>query len=370
MNDKILLVDDDLGTIQLLGRILSGLGQLRFATSGQQALRLASESAPDLILLDAEMPGMSGFQVCAALKAEPSLADVPVIFVTSHNEATFEVTGFELGAADFIVKPVSAPLVLARVKTQLRLKRLGDELRHIATTDVLTGVANRRCFEESLEREFRRARRAGEPLALLMIDVDHFKPFNDLYGHPAGDVCLRSVAQGLVAATLRPADLVARYGGEEFAVLLPKTPRAGARHVAQGVLDAVEALGIVHGASLTAPHITVSVGVACYDEDSACWAPGSSESGPSDDMRARCAPIDLVRAADKALYGAKHAGRAQARLLDIADVDRPQRARDIARSPSRSRATACAELTNIWAAAGPYGEAIGTTDFPFDRTRP
>jgi diguanylate cyclase (GGDEF)-like protein len=337
MNDNILVVDDDPGTIQLLGRMLSDLGNLRFATSGEDALRLARESAPDLILLDAEMPGMSGFQVCKALKAEPTLADVPVIFVTSHSDPAFEVSGFDLGAADFIAKPVSAPLVLARVKTQLRVKRMADELRRIATIDALTGVANRRRFDESLEREWHRARRSGAPLALLMIDVDHFKPFNDLYGHPAGDACLRSVAQALAGAGLRPADLVARYGGEEFVMLLAHTPRGGAEHVARGALGAVEALGIAHEASLTAPHVTVSVGVACYDDASACWMPLSDDSRFVDDPRTRCSPIELVQAADKALYCAKHAGRAQARLLDIADVDTPERARDIAPS-SASRA--------------------------------
>src|SRR5450631_2127981 len=179
MTDNILLVDDDPGTIQLLGHILSGTGTVRFATSGEDALRLARELVPDLMLLDAEMPGMSGFQVMAALKADPALADVPVIFVTSHCEAAFEVAGFEMGAADFIAKPVSAPLVLARVKTQLRVKRLSDELRRVAITDALTGVANRRRFDDALEREWSRARRCGEALALLMIDIDHFKRFND-----------------------------------------------------------------------------------------------------------------------------------------------------------------------------------------------
>ena len=330
MNDSILLVDDDPDTIHLLGRMLADVGQLRFATSGQDALRLARESAPDLILLDAEMPGMSGFQVCKALKAEPALVDVPVIFVTSHSEPEFEVAGFELGAADFIAKPVSAPLVLARVKTQLRIKRMADELRWIATVDVLTGLANRRSFDESLEREWYRGRRSADPLALLMIDVDHFKRFNARYGRAAGDACLRFVAQALVGIGLRTADLVARYGGGEFAVLLPQTSRSGAEQVARSVLDAVAALGLAHDASLTSLQVTVSVGVACYDEDSACWVPPSAASRFADDLRDLSSPIDLLRSATMALQCAKQAGRAQAKLLDIADVDTPQLARDIA----------------------------------------
>jgi len=330
MNDSILLVDDDPSAIQLLGRMLADVGNLRFATSGKDALQLAHESAPDLVLLDAEMPGMSGFQILEEFKADPALADVPVIFVTSHSEPAFELTGFELGAADFIAKPVSAPLVVARVKTQLRVKRIADELRRIATIDALTGVANRRGFDEALEHEWRRARRAGDPLALLMIDVDHFKSFNDRYGHPAGDVCLRAVAQALVSTSQRPADLVARYGGEEFVVLLPQTPRLGAEHVAHSILDAVEALAIRHDASSAAPHVTVSVGVTCYDDASECWVAPPADSRAAD-LNARCSALDLVRAADKALYHAKRSGRAQAMMLDICDVDAPQMACDARR---------------------------------------
>ena len=333
MTDSILLVDDDPASIQLLGRMLANVGQLRFATNGEDALRLAHEVAPDLVLLDAEMPGMSGFQILEELKADPVLGNVPVIFVTSHSEPAFELAGFELGAADFIAKPVSAPLVVARVKTQLRVKRIADELPRIATIDVLTGVVNRRGFDEALAHEWRRAQRAGDPLALLMIDVDHFKAFNDRYGHPAGDVCLRAVAQALVGASLRPADLVARYGGEEFVVLLPQTPRDGAEHVACGVLDAVEALTIRHEASSAACHVTVSAGIACYDEASECWAAPPADSR-SADLGACCSALDLVRAADKALYHAKRSGRAQAMLLDICDVGAPRVAR-----PRRPRAT-------------------------------
>jgi diguanylate cyclase (GGDEF)-like protein len=332
MNDDILLVDDDAGSIQLMGRILSSVATLRFATNGDDALRLARHAAPDLMLLDTEMPGMNGFQTCQALKADPALADVPIIFVTSHTEPAFEISGFELGAADFIAKPVSPPLLLARVKTQLRVKHLADELRRLATIDVLTEVANRRRFDEALQAEWQRGVRTSDPLSLLMIDIDHFKLFNDGYGHLAGDDVLRSVAQALVGTTLRPADLVARYGGEEFAVLLPRTARDGAEHVAQCVLGAIEALGIAHEGSSTARHLTVSVGIGCYDQDSVFG--GTRESEPkyhsTEDARARCSPLDLVDAADKALYSAKHAGRAQARLLDIAHLDSPHLARAIA----------------------------------------
>jgi len=310
VNTSILLVDDDPGAIQLMGRILADVGRLRFATNGKDALRLARDAAPDLILLDAEMPGMSGFELLKMLQAESFLADVPVIFITSHNEAGFEVSALEMGAADFIAKPLKSSRVLARVRTQLRVKRMADELRRTATTDALTGIANRRQFDESLEREWLRARRAGEPVSLLMIDVDHFKLYNDLYGHPKGDDCLQHVTQALLSACKRPADLVARYGGEEFVMLLPQTPRLGAKHVAGQVLDAVAAHGIFHENSQTTHYVSVSVGIACFDDASSCWPSGSRAPRAS----------DLVHAADKALYSAKQAGRGQAKMRDIADA--------------------------------------------------
>src|ERR1700674_2966131 len=272
---SILLVDDDPGAIQLMGRILASVGKLRFATNGHDALRLARESAPDLILLDAEMPGMNGFELLRMLKAESSLAEVPVIFITSHNEAGFEVSALDMGAADFIAKPLRSSRVLARVRAQLRVKHMADELRRTATTDALTGVANRRQFDELLGREWLRAQRCGDPVSLLMIDVDHFKLYNDLYGHPKGDLCLRHVAQALLSACKRPADLVARYGGEEFMILLPQTPRHGAQRMAQRVLDAVATFGIFHEDSQTTHYVSVSVGIACFDDASVCRTYGS-----------------------------------------------------------------------------------------------
>ncbi len=322
MNDSILLVDDDPGVIQLLGRILANVGDLRFATNGEDALRLAHESPPDLILLDAEMQGMSGYRVLDALKARPEMADVPVIFVTGHAEPAFEVSAFEAGAADFIAKPVRAALILARVSTQLRLKRMADQLRLAAATDGLTGLANRRKFDSTLEQEWQRSLRGADPLSMLLIDVDHFKLYNDRYGHPKGDQALRAVARALVNSVRRAGDLVARCGGEEFGMLLPQTARAGALNVAQRVLKAVKALEIPHGGSPTGRLLSVSIGVASYDEGSACWV-----TNPADvryvgaERQLHCSAPDLVVAADQALYSAKRAGRAQFALREIVGSD-------------------------------------------------
>ena len=292
---SLLLVDDDPASVQVLARMLNGLGELRFALSGEDALRLARESPPDLVLIDAEMPGLSGLEVCAALHADARLADVPVIIITGHTDVAVEVAGFAAGASDFIRKPPVAEVVAARVRTQLRLKALGDALRASALTDGLTGLANRRRFDQDLRVECERARRSHESLALLLVDVDHFKRYNDRYGHVSGDACLRRIAAAIRACTRRPADLAARYGGEEFAVLLPQTDAAGARAMAQRIVDAVTALAEPHADGCEGL-VSVSVGWATTrpDQDAAVI----NSRGES-----------LVQAADHLLYAAKAAGR-------------------------------------------------------------
>jgi diguanylate cyclase (GGDEF)-like protein len=323
---RLLLVDDDPSAIRALSRILSAYPDQRFATSGEVALRLASEAVPDLILLDAEMPGMSGFQFFEAVKALPATANVPVIFVTSHTDTAFEVAGLEMGAADFISKPVSAPLLLARVKAQLRVKSMADDVRLRSTIDGVTGVHNRRAFDDALLYEWLHARRAGNPISLIILDIDHFKLYNDLYGHPAGDACLRTVAQALAADAQRPTDLLARYGGEEFALLLPLTSRRGAEHLARRLVRTIARLELPHDASPTAPHLTVSAGASYCDDASVSWVRRADSKDVGSDCAVRASADELVSAADKALYAAKHAGRAQAMLLDIADVNDPSRA--------------------------------------------
>lgn len=311
--------------IRVLARMLGNVGDLRFALSGNDALRLARESVPDLILLDAELPDQSGFAICAELKQDPQFRDVPIIFVTSHRAQSDELDGFAAGAADFIAKPVSEPLLRARVATQLRVRELTTELRRLSTTDALTRVANRHVFDQILVAECSRASR-GTPLAVLMVDVDHFKGYNDGYGHPAGDLCLQSVAKSLTTACSRAGDVVARVGGEEFAIVLPSTTLDGAVTVAARAGRLIRELGILHAHSGTAPVVTVSIGVAGYTARVVAPTGKTLDERASAGAEFPCtyAGDALRRAADQALYAAKHAGRDQVWMTDLsAEVPGP-----------------------------------------------
>lgn len=295
MNGRILVVDDAMENIRILHAALQDEHEVLFAMDGPRALELARNQHPDLILLDAVMPGMDGYALCAELLASPDTADIPVIFVTALTSPEDETRALGAGAADFISKPVNAAVVRARVRTQLTVKRQRDALRALILQDALTGAANRRAFDERLAAEWRRCGRNQLPVALVLVDIDHFKLYNDHYGHQAGDNTLIQVAGAMRRAAARAQDLVARYGGEEFAILLPQLDARGATGVAKRLMAELEQMAIPHAASPTAPRLTVSMGIACM-------TPGEHSI-----------PADLIQVADALLYKAKDEGRNQYR---------------------------------------------------------
>lgn len=292
---RVLIVDDEPANIQVLAEALPGF-ELNFATSAPRALELALEQAPDLILLDVLMPGMDGFDCLRWLKAEPRTQHIPVIFVTAMTELEDEERGFALGAVDYIIKPISPAIVRARVRTHIELKRQRDLLEEHAALDGLTGIANRRRFDQELSRSWHAAQRNGVPLTLMLIDVDQFKRYNDYYGHSPGDECLRRVAGALHGTFSRGEDLAARYGGEEFALLLAGS--SGALQV-QRALDAVHALQIPHARSDSSLFVSVSIGAV-----TTIATPGASADA-------------ALTLADGLLYAAKHGGRDRGEVHDL-----------------------------------------------------
>lgn len=298
---RILVVDDSPMSVRLMASFLRDLGQVHFATSGERALDAAIEVQPHIVLLDVEMPGMDGYEVCRRFKALPALRDIPIIFVTAHNDVEHELRGLEAGAVDFIPKPINEPIVRARVRTHLTLKHQTDLLRELAAHDGLTGAFNRRSFDERIVQEVRRHHRQGGWLALAMIDIDCFKAYNDHYGHQQGDDCLRLVAQALTRAARRPGDMLARYGGEEFALILPRTEPDGLVCFGEMLCESVRGLQIPHAASSAGGNVSISVGLAVTD------------ARLTDAAR-------LIGAADRALYRAKAAGRDGAVLIHADEV--------------------------------------------------
>ncbi|MGB1580556.1 MAG: diguanylate cyclase domain-containing protein [Nevskiales bacterium] len=290
---KLLIVDDQPVNIQALYQIFKDEHEVFMATNGEQALAEARGKQPDLILLDIVMPGMDGLQVCKALKSDPATQSIPVIFVTSQDDPNDEARGLACGAVDFISKPISPPVVQARAHTHLLLKQQSDLLRKMAYIDGLTGVANRRKFNEQIEIDWRAAQRAHSSLGAIILDIDHFKLYNDHYGHQAGDACIAAIAQALHAQLGRPRDLLARYGGEEFACLLPDTEPEGVKRKAEEFLNAVRELKLPHAVSPTADRVTISLGVAAMIPQTE----GASH--------------ELLKLADDRLYEAKEAGRNQ-----------------------------------------------------------
>lgn len=290
---KLLVVDDQPINIRIINELFRADCDLHMATHGEQAIAVSKTLQPDLILLDIMMDGMDGLEVCRRLKLDPATADIPVIFITAKREEDDEALGLELGAVDYISKPLNSAIVRARVKTHLTLKLQNDYLKGLASLDGLTGIPNRRAFDVRLAQAWSQACREGGTLSLMMIDIDYFKRYNDHLGHVQGDECLRQVAKAIAQSVNRPYDMAARFGGEEFACVLPETTLQGALILAEKIQARIRQLANAHPGSEVSEWVSLSIGVASLQ--------------PSIDRE----PSELIALADQQLYQAKHNGRNQ-----------------------------------------------------------
>ena len=301
--ERILVVDDHPDNVEIINARLSSRGfQIETATNGEEALERVRENPPHLILLDVMMPLMDGYEVSRRIKNDEALPYIPIILVTARDSTQDKVEGLDAGADDYLTKPVNFPELEARVRSMLRIKRLQDELdeknreleqvnkrlRKLSITDGLTELFNHRHVHELLHEEFERSKRSGEPMAVVMMDLDKFKAVNDTYGHPTGDVILYETAQ-ILKDTAREIDMVGRYGGEEFICILPGTDEEAAAQFAERVRHAVEEH--VYRDEQHEVRMTTSGGVASY---------------PSAQVEE---PDLLIKHADEALYTAKESGR-------------------------------------------------------------
>jgi diguanylate cyclase (GGDEF)-like protein len=304
---KVLVVEDSKVTMKALCRYLESMGVINLTTavSGQEAIEAFRKERPDIVLLDAMLPDIDGFDIARKLREmERGNEWAAIIFLTSLDKDEDVARGIEMGGDDYLVKPVSAAVLQAKIRAMGRLVTMqrglvdvtqkqnatNKRLQRLTTIDGLTGIGNRRSFDDFAVREWRRCVRMKKPMSIVMVDVDHFKQYNDTYGHQEGDACLKAVAALVARSAPRAGDLAARYGGEEFALILGETSLDGAMWVANHIRQQVEERNIPHSAS-TYNHVTVSCGVASVQ-------PGDAP-----------ALEDLLKAADNALYTAKEQGR-------------------------------------------------------------
>jgi diguanylate cyclase (GGDEF)-like protein len=342
--DIILIIDDNPMNIDILFDLLNDQAfKVLVAKNGKVGLERAIKILPSLILLDIIMPEMDGYEVCRCLKQNEITKHIPVIFMTSLAETSDKVKGLNLGAVDYITKPIQQDEVIARInvhlqiqhltqalkaqnerlhreikirqdiqkqlrdtnlaltRSQNQLQKLNQELQHLVNLDGLTQIANRRRFDQYLNQEWNRMRREKKPLSLIICDVDYFKKYNDFYGHQLGDDCLKKIANAITLNLKRPGDLVARYGGEEFGIILPHTDQKGAFYLAQNIQLLLQQLAIVHQPSPINDCVTISMGIATI-------IPNSNYE-----------VTDLIKFADQALYSAKNQGRDRIEIAQIKD---------------------------------------------------
>lgn len=247
----------------MLARALMDDYKISLTGKGLEAVEIASNenSRPDLILLDINLPEISGYQVCTLLKENKCTKDIPIIFISARSSEADEARGLELGAVDYIIKPFSLPIVKARVRTQIEIKNHREYFERLSHHDSLTGAANRRRFDELISREWRRACRCEALISLILLDVDDFGMYSDRYGHAEADACLVKVVKAISGATGRASDFLARYQGVVFAILLPQTDAANCLALAQKMHKAVEELQVPHQHAQLGK-VSISIGVS------------------------------------------------------------------------------------------------------------
>lgn len=296
----ILVVDDMTTTLLLIHDLLKDTYEVKIAKSGTKALEILN--APndiDLILLDIEMPDINGYDVCKRIKNNETIKNIPIIFITGRTSQEDEEYGLNLGAIDYITKPFNKAIVKLRIKNYLDLKIKNDMLEKLSMYDGLTNIRNRRFFDETFEKTFNEIKRDKKSLAVLMIDIDFFKPYNDNYGHGQGDETLRKVAKALEKTIKRASDFVARYGGEEFVILLKDINKDGVEAVANNLLNAVRELKITHEFSKIENYVTISIGASFYNSSS------------------DITKLELLLKADETLYSVKNSGRNNFAILEV-----------------------------------------------------
>jgi len=291
---SILAIDDNPDNLALVEFLLQSDYKIYSASSGESGLKKSQQHKPDLILLDLIMPGMDGFHVLVELKRNPATRHIPIIILSSLCHSNEEIKGLSLGAVDYISKPFTPTLLKLRVQLHLKIVAQHQKIQQLAHQDHLTKLNNRRYFDQQLDLEIKHSSRGHTPLSLALIDIDHFKLYNDHFGHVKGDKVLRQVADELTKNLQRDTDLIARYGGEEFVLVLPHTHKDGAIQLCKKLIQAIYNLSITH--PLAQPHqqITISVGGYSYYPHQQQWQAS-----------------EFINQADKQLYQAKSNGRHQ-----------------------------------------------------------
>jgi len=293
---NVLIVDDEPMSRMLLESILESVFTCATVESGEEAISYCEANLPDLVLLDMNMPDIDGLDVCTALKASPETNHIPVIFVTSTMDIESENACWEVGASDFVMKPVNASTLTHRIKTHLQNKLRTEFLEMMTFHDQLTGLYNRMYLTKEIPLLIKQVARDKGTVGAIMIDIDYFKLFNDTYGHLEGDICLQKVAQIISDTVKRPKDAVIRFGGEEFLVVLPYIDHQGTKLVAHQLVEAVAHAKIPHGKGIE-NRVSISAGFAVW----------KATDVVEDDVAA------LIEDADISLFEAKELGRNQAK---------------------------------------------------------